>query len=70
MRHMENHSGINAAKLKEYRLKMGFSQNSLDKAAKVGNKTVRNIEGGKGATVASLKAIAVALGVPAAIFLD
>lgn len=67
---MDNHSGINAVKLKEYRLKMGFSQNSLDKAAKVGNKTVRNIERGKGATVASLKAIAAALGVPTAIFLD
>ncbi len=70
MSYMKNHSGINFIKLKEYRLKMGFSQNSLDKAAKVGNKTVRNIEGGKWATVASLKAIASALGVPTAIFLD
>jgi transcriptional regulator with XRE-family HTH domain len=63
-------SGINAEKVKEYRLKLGLSQNALDKKAGVGGRTVRNIELGKGITVASLKKIADALGVPAAIFLD
>lgn len=61
---------MKADKLKEIRIKMGFSQNSLDRAAGVGNKTVRNAENGKGITVTSLEAIARALGVPAAIFLD
>lgn len=61
---------INAEKLKEYRIKLGLSQNALDKKAGVGERTTRNVENGHGLTVASLKKLAAALGVPAAIFLD
>lgn len=67
---MKTDNGINYRKLKEYRLKLGISQNALDDMAGIGRKTVRNAEIGKGITVASLKAIARALGVPAAVFLD
>ncbi len=67
---MKRENGINIEKLKEYRVKLGLSQNALDRKAGVGGKTVRNAENGEGITVASLKAIALALGVPAAVFLD
>ena len=67
---MGNPNGLNAQKLKEYRIKLGYSQNTLDKMAKVGNKTVRNAEVGKGITVSSLVKIAKALGVPPGIFLE
>ena len=67
---MENEGGINAQKLKDYRLKVGLSQNALDKKAGVGGRTVRNAENGKSITVASLRKIAKALDVPPAVFLD
>lgn len=67
---MNKNGGINTRKLREYRVKMGLSQNALDKLAKVGGRTVRNAELGKGITVKSLKKLAEALGVPAAVFLD
>lgn len=67
---MDAPAGINIEKLRAYRQKMNLSQNALDRLAEVGNKTVRNAENGKGITVASLQAIARALGVPAAVFLD
>ena len=67
---METTNGINTQKLREYRLKAGLTQNALDKEAKVGGKTSRNAEAGKGITVATLRKIAVALGVHPSIFLD
>jgi len=67
---MKTQSGIKTHKLKEYRLKLGLTQNALDRVAGVGSKTVRNAEAGKGITVATLMSIAKALGVPPAIFLD
>ena len=67
---METTNGINTQKLREYREKLGLTQNALDRAAKVGGKTVRNAEAGNGITVTTLKKIAQALGVHASIFLD
>jgi transcriptional regulator with XRE-family HTH domain len=62
--------GINKDKFRDYRLRLGLSQNALDKKAGVGERTTRNVENGKGITVSSLQKLADALGVPAAIFLD
>jgi len=69
-RGMDKNNGINAEKLREWRVRLSLSQNALDKLAGVGNKTTRNAEGGKGITVSSLLKISKALGVPPAIFLD
>lgn len=67
---MKKNNGINADKLKDFRVKLGLSQNALDRLAGVGNKTTRNAETGHGITVSSLVKLAAALGVPPAVFLD
>ena len=67
---MKKDNGINANKLKEFRVKLGLSQNALDRLAGVGKKTTRNAEAGQGITVSTLIRLAAALGVPPAVFLD
>ncbi len=67
---MDKNGGINSQKLREYREKMKLTRYALDKLAGVGEHTVRNAESGKNISVRSLKKIAEALGVPAAVFLD
>lgn len=61
---------INTWKLKALRTKKKLTQSDVDTLAKIGPRTTRNAELGKGITVKTLRALAEALGVHPGYFLD